>query len=239
MGILKDTIKLLADLEPDTDGLGYASFSSDLDTSLDDLENSIAAGDISLSSVVLAADIITFTMSDASTYQVDISAYKQTLTQTTVDVDVSFIAGGEPNGDANASNTIVSITGERLDTGWSLASNAYTYTGNPDHIVITANMFFEDPQTGLRARIQPVLELLKNGAVIATTANTYQRHATGHNSSSHSLSFIDMNPSSGDNYSLRTQQGSNQNDVVNIDDGKFSLKAVEKQTVLLSSVIST
>ena len=148
-------------------------------------------------------------------------------------VDESFIAGGSLTigQDANSPNTILGVTGARTDGGWSLSADAYTYTGTPDHIKIDVSAFFEDPQANTLQRVQPILELLKNGAVVATAANTYQRHGTQHNSSSWNLSWVDIAPSSGDTYSFRSQQGSNQGDVIAIDQSSISLIAIEKRTV--------
>lgn len=148
-------------------------------------------------------------------------------------VDRSSIATAGVTGDANQPNVIQTLTQTRADTGLTIAGNAVTNSIGGDYVEIHAQEYFQQPQAATFARINPELELLKNGAVVATSASGYQRHATGHNSSSNSISWTDPNPAAGDTYQLRSQQGSNQNDILNIDLGTLSVKVVEKVNVLI------
>ncbi len=82
------------------------------------------------------------------------------------------------------------------------------------------------------ARINPELELLKNGTVVATSASGYQRHVVGHTSSSNTIAWVDPDPNTGDYYELRAQQGATQNDVLNISKGHFDAVATKKKEVV-------
>ncbi|UJH67336.1 hypothetical protein [Allomuricauda sp. SCSIO 65647] len=172
-----------------------------------------------------------YTYTDETGTETDIMT---TISSTTIDVDQSFMAKASVSGDSNQPNTILTLTTLRTDTGWSINSNRATFNDTADYVEIDAMAYMDQPQSGTYARINPVLELLKNGTVVARSASGYQRHATSHRSSSNTISYIDHNPSSGDEYYLRAQQGSSQNDVLNIDLGHFDLIAVKKVTVLQS-----
>lgn len=150
----------------------------------------------------------------------------------TTQVDRSSIATADVSGDSNQPNLIQTLTQTRADTGLTIAANTVTNNIGGDYVEIHAQEYFQQPQSGLFARINPELELLKNGAVVATSASGYQRHATQHRSSSNSISWVDPNPTIGDTYQLRSQQGSQQDDVMLIDLGTMSVKVVEKVTVL-------
>ena len=134
-----------------------------------------------------------------------------------------FLAGGGVTGDANQVNTVKTLTNTRADAGWALAGNIWTYTGSPDHVEINMNAWWNGDNI---ARIQPVLELLRNNVVVATGSNTYIRGATGHDSSSITIAYTDLNPGANPNYRIRSQQGSTLGQVVTIDGSSLSLKAV-------------
>lgn len=160
------------------------------------------------------------------------------ITTLTTEVDSAVISSAAVSGDSNEPNTILTLTSQRADNiaglgSWSNAGNAMTYAGSPDHVEVNAHVTMENPaQNNGKARIAPVLELLRNGTVLARSMTGYQRHNNGTNDSSNGISFIDPTPGANPVYELRAQQGSNQNDVEPIDLGSMSAKAVHKVTVV-------
>ena len=145
-----------------------------------------------------------------------------------VTVHTFNVAASEVTGDANQPNLILTLSNEREDNGWSLSSNAWTYTGEPDFVRISAVTYFQQPNNTNYQRISPELQLLKNGSeVLAQSASGYQRHTGDHDSSSNTISFTDPNPGQNPTYSLRAQQGSSQTDILDIDLGSFQLEAAE------------
>lgn len=138
------------------------------------------------------------------------------------------LAHFDVSGDGNQPNTTLTLSSNREDGAWSEAGNVVTYSGSPDRVRITAMAGYENPtDVSGKQRICPELELIKNGTQrLAVSASGYQRHNSGANTSSNTISFIDPDPGVNPNYRLRAQQGGNQNDVEQIDIGHFSLEAV-------------
>ena len=97
----------------------------------------------------------------------------------------------------------------------------------------------EDMDIAANQRITPILELLKDGIVVATSGTGYQRHASGHHTSSNTIAYVDHNPASGSVYSLRAQQGADSGEIATIDSGHFDLVAVKKVTVIQTLMAST
>ncbi|MEA1879963.1 MAG: hypothetical protein U9N11_04910, partial [Campylobacterota bacterium] len=153
-------------------------------------------------------------------------------TASTVMVDQSFLAKASVTGDSNQPNLILTLASQRVDAGWSISGNKAIFNDTADYVEINAMAYMQQNTSGAFERINPELELLKNGVVVAKSGSGYQRHYTGHDSSSNTITYVDHNPSSGDTYELRAQQGSNQNDVLNIDLGHFDLIAVKKVSVV-------
>jgi len=151
---------------------------------------------------------------------------------TTIMVDQSFLAKASVTGDSNQPNQILTLTSQRTDMGWTISGNQVVFNDNADYVEINAMAYMQQNQSNTYARINPVLELLKNGIVVARSASAYQRHGSGHDSSSNTISYVDHNPISGNIYQLRAQQGSSQNDILNIDLGHFDLIAVKKASVV-------
>ena len=151
-------------------------------------------------------------------------------TNNTILVDQSYAVQLELKGDINAVNTLLQI-GELENEGkWSVSGTEIKYDGTPDKVQIFVNLYAQHPQSGLYARITPVVEILRNGVVIGQTAE-YQRHATGNDESDNSAAIMDMQPGTDPVYSLRSQQGGTQNDVLLIDLGHFSANAITKVNV--------
>ena len=143
-------------------------------------------------------------------------------------VDKSSIATATVSGDSNQPNTIQTLTPLRTSTGLLIVGDTIVNNIGGDYVEVDVHEYFQQNQNAGFARINPELELLKNGVVVDRSASAYQRHATGHDSSSNGISYVDRNPSVGDVWSLRSQQGSGQNDVLNIDLGSISVIVVEK-----------
>lgn len=167
-----------------------------------------------------------------------LTSENQTLSPTYRNADYSSIAYCDVKGDGNEPNTIISLNPVRVDNGLDVSSNTVTNKLKADYVEITAMSFYEQPQNPSYQRINPVLELLKNDVVVARSASGYQRHGSGHISSSNTIYWIDYKPSPNDQYQIRSQQGSIQNDVLMIDLGHLSVKAVEKVQVIQNVTIS-
>jgi len=149
--------------------------------------------------------------------------------------EIGHIAAYTLSGDGNANNVNIALTSVREDTGWTSAANAATWggitlapNGSIDRVEITAQVYYDPPNSNLLQRIAPVVNLLKNGVVVATAASGYQRHATGHNDSSNTIVFMDVVPTTGDVWTLQSQQGSLQGDVLPITRGQLTFKTIER-----------
>ena len=136
------------------------------------------------------------------------------------------MAAATVTGDSNQPNSPLTLTSVRADAGWTVNANNMVFTGEPDRVRINAQTYFQQNQSGAFARINPELELLKNGAVVAKSGTGYQRHGSGHDSSSNDISYVDPAPGVDPVYQLRAQQGSTQNDFLAVDIGSFSCEAV-------------
>lgn len=143
--------------------------------------------------------------------------------------DFSSLVSCDLSGDANADNTIIALASVRADTGLSVVNNEIVNSIGGSYVKVSANSFFEEPSAGFLSGVSPVMELLKNGSVVAISATGYQRHGSGNNSSSNTICYTDPNPQIADVYSLRSQRGSTQTDVMPIDLGSFSVTVVDKK----------
>ena len=136
------------------------------------------------------------------------------------------MAAATVSGDSNQPNSPLTLTSVREDGDWTVGANSMSFGGAPDRVRIHAQTYYQQNQSGAFARINPELELLKNGAVVAKSGTGYQRHGSGHDSSSNDISYVDPNPGTNPVYQLRAQQGSTQNDFLAVDIGSFSCEAV-------------
>ena len=158
------------------------------------------------------------------------------LSTTTADVDQSFgvFAPVEVGQNVNDNGPVNFDAASTAETGWAhtAATNAFTYTGNPNHVVISVMVHQEDPGGVSRARAAPTLILSRGGTAIAESATGYIRDATGHGESSNTISFIDYSPGANPSYTITSTQESTEGDSVETVLGHFSAKAVEKVTVV-------
>ena len=81
------------------------------------------------------------------------------------------------------------------------------------------------PQNVSRQRPAPVLELRKNGVVVATSATGYIRDANDHEESSNTIFWIDANPD-GSAYTVTGRVESTQAGDVNSVTGQFFARSV-------------
>ena len=147
-----------------------------------------------------------------------------------VAVPLMPLAAATPSGEGNGANQIITLTQDRADPGWTVAGNELRYTGTPDRVRIDATVYYANTFSNAEQRVAPELELLKNGAPYrARGASGYQRHFSNHSTSHNAFSVVDYNPGANPVYSLRSQQGSTQNDAVPIgaDVSSFSAEAVQ------------
>jgi len=133
------------------------------------------------------------------------------------------------SGNGNAVNAPVTTTEVRRDAPWTESAGFITYANATpvNSVEINAMVFYPHLTVdNQKQRVSPVLELLKGTEVVATSAKGYQRHITGHKDSSNTIVYKDPNPGPSPTYSLRTQQGSDKNQVVDMT-GHISFTAVQ------------
>lgn len=148
------------------------------------------------------------------------------------EADHSSIATTTLSGNSNAIASILATTQTRADTNLIVGANSITNNIGGDYAVIDFNEYMDVPNSTAFQRIAPTLELLKNGLVVMTVNTSYQRHGNDHSQSSNGGTYTDFSPAVGDIWSLRTQRGSTQADVLPITQGHFDLRVVEKIQVL-------
>lgn len=153
----------------------------------------------------------------------------------TISADISSVAHASVTGDSNAVNGLLTLASNRADAGFVIGANTITNNIGGDYAVLDFNEFMDVASSGALARIAPTLELVKNGTAVVTINTSYQRHATGHDESSNGGTYTDYNPAAGDVWSLRTQRGSTQTDVLNVTLGHLSLRVIEKTDVLTTN----
>lgn len=162
------------------------------------------------------------------------------ITTNTELVDRSYIVDTLTAGDANETGELHTLTVTRVDSAFTTTATGIVTAIPLDHVDIHVNEWYQPSATSNTAlqRIAPVLELLKNGNVVATSATGYQRHANDHSESSNGLSWIDSAPLVGDVYEVQSRQESTQNDILNITLGHLQAKGVEKVPVVVDVTIN-
>jgi len=135
-----------------------------------------------------------------------------------------IIAQAVPTGDANSVNTIQQLISIRQTDDLIVSTDRITNNVGGNFVVISVGEFYDNISVLAEQRLSPILELLKNGTVIDVSATGYQRHNNGHEDSSNSIYYTDVNPAVGDYYQLRSQRGSLQTEFQSIDIGHFTIK---------------
>ena len=125
-------------------------------------------------------------------------------------------------------------TATRSESGWSHAQdgNAFVYAGTADRVDIVVQTHQQIPGTVNRQRPSPILELLKDGAVVATSATGYIRDTIDHEESSFTLVWTDESPGTGATYTVQTRRDTTNTGAVDLVTGDFVGKAVHKVEVL-------
>lgn len=133
------------------------------------------------------------------------------------------------SGDVNQTDNTLGLVANRQDTGLSSTATLVTVLGQADRVYLAADVYMTNTQNTAFARIAPELLLQKlisgSWVTVARGASGYQRHTTGHRASSLHARWIDPNPSVDQQYRLQGFQGGNQNDVLNINLGTFTVEA--------------
>ena len=96
------------------------------------------------------------------------------------------------------------ITAGTLGAGWSIATNALTYTGTPGAVLLEVNVSY----TSVGVRAAPVVELWKGATKLAMAHTGYIRNNSGHNESSSNFTFIDTSPGTNPAYHIQSSRGS-------------------------------
>ena len=125
----------------------------------------------------------------------------------------------------NAAGGFPTFVPTRLNAPWTNTAGLLTFNGQPDHVLIIASVYWDEPVSNAKARVSPVLELLNNGILVDAADTGYTRHTTGDGGGSNRIVFLDDSPTLNPNYRIRTNQGSTQNDVIIATLGRLSLKA--------------
>ncbi len=117
-----------------------------------------------------------------------------------------------------------------IGTRWTANAEDFTLSGAASYVELSAMATYTydaaDGNVAALQRVAPILELHKNGVLVAASATAYQRHTSGHNDSSNTITHTDLSPAVGDVWELRMTQGATQNDVLNVTHGQFTAKAV-------------
>jgi len=160
-----------------------------------------------------------------------------TVPVNTTIVDSSYLASASVDVQNVNTNGIIDITSQRIDQGWSFNVNEYTYTGEPDKIIISCQIHQQIANNINRQRPAPVLNLEKNDgtgwSVISKSATGYIRDASDHEQSSNTISFTDPSPGTNPQYRMSKEQDTTINGAVNSIIGSFSLNAINKIEVLI------
>ena len=100
------------------------------------------------------------------------------------------------------------ITAGTLGAGWSIATNALTYTGTPGAVLLEINVSY----TSVGQRAAPVVELWKGATKLAMAHTGYIRNTNGHNEASSNFTFIDTAPGTNPAYHIESSRGSTRTD---------------------------
>lgn len=138
--------------------------------------------------------------------------------------------------EGNANNVALSLAGGQQTLGTALvfngANTALEVASALVMVELTAFASYEydlgNANIGAQARVSPILRLEKDRGgtvtILASSATGYQRHATGHNDSSNTIAWRDLDPQVGDLYQLVSSRGSTQTDPMPITHGQFTAK---------------
>lgn len=164
------------------------------------------------------------------------------LQTTTLTTERSFLAATSiPPQDVN-DNGLIAVNPERLDQGWALNAFVLEYAGEPDRVRISLSAHQSIADTVDTQRPAPVIELSKNGSIVAVSATGYIRDDGDHEESSHSIAWIDPAPGVDPTYTILSRQESSEGGRVDITIGAFSAEAIELVDTLIyepSSVPTT
>lgn len=152
-------------------------------------------------------------------------------------VDRTYSAVYQVTGDGNAAGELFTLNVVDQDAPFNLANNEVTYTpvDEVNTVTIAATVLFDNDvggfgTSGALQRIAPEAQINKNGSFISKAATGYQRHFNGHKASSNHPSKVDKQAGPFV-YSLMSQQGSTQNDVLPVEFGEFSIVVIERVAV--------
>jgi len=158
----------------------------------------------------------------------------------------TYITAYDISGNGNADDVKLTLTPITTNTGWTLANDEVTWTGivqsetiTPEYAKIHVHAYYDFGPIDSPAyqRIAPEIQLLKNGVPVTQAGSAYQRHANDHASSSNTIVYFDGSPSAGDVWSIRSQRGSTQTDILNVTYGQISIEMVEELNYLTPAPI--
>jgi hypothetical protein len=158
---------------------------------------------------------------------------------TTAQVDRSSLVSAAltPSQDINANGVDINFeAASLLESAWTHAAGAPTFiVGSSDysHVEITANIVYEKSSGGGHAPVHPILDLYKNGALIASatcqSGLILDDSSTSTIKGSNSIRFIDTGSiSAGTSYKLRCRRGNTTTTPVTGLAGFFTAKAVAR-----------
>ena len=125
-------------------------------------------------------------------------------------------------------NGAVTFGDERVDAGWIHAdgTNVFSFQGSPDRVRINCMVSFAIADNENFQRPAPVIELSRNGALVASARTGYIRDTADHEESSSTISFTDPSPGVDPVYTITSRQETTQGGVVTADLGHFSAEAL-------------
>jgi len=124
----------------------------------------------------------------------------------------------------NDSGPILFGATSRSDASWSHAdgTNAFAVSGSPGEVVISLMVSFGIASSANIQRPAPVIELSKNGVVVASARTGYIRDTSGHEEASGTITWIDEVPGTDPTYTVTSRMETTRAGTVTADLGHFS-----------------
>ncbi len=142
----------------------------------------------------------------------------------------SFLACGDVVGSIAEGDSTLSLSHVRLDPGWKLSKNKYSFSGSPDHVKVYLTVPFgttngkDTPKSIISS-----LKVLRNSKGVGNSTILADRGDSKALMGTHSLSFIDAFPGLNPVYEIASKRESSKGggDLL-IDGGTVSFVAVKK-----------
>lgn len=181
---------------------------------------------------------------DEAAWLASLAASATDVAHTTIDVETTKMIGctlsGTPDGNVTAGLDFPAAA--VLETGWvhGASSNAFAFTGSPRRVDIEvyAHYYHAATDTVGWENVAPVLELRRNGTLVATSATGLQLHQDDHTESTNLIRFLDVAPGTNPSYTVSTRREGANTAVLPIIAGRFNAVAFNSQTVVATITVT-